>query len=267
MSSINIHAPYDGALFKSMFDTALKIVYFKGARPWHDALRRKYEHIHPAVYEAMKHARPADWHQLLLEFPHRAETDYYRIAYTRDERAGEQNRQTVTSVGKYLTRHFPTLHDHSVRDIVALYTSPSTFKILDTVADFVHAVNNGPNSCMRWDDSRGVRCSDGRKRHPYETYDPKYGWRMAVRLDGGQINGRALLQVSDEEEPYFVRSFKRADDGGYSHSDEQLEAWLKGQGFKHFSGWHGAYLAYIPTSESFLAPYIDGEDQYVDIDR
>ena len=80
-------------------------------------------------------------------------------------------------------------------------------------------------------------------------------------------SGRALLQVSNEEEPYFVRSFKRADDGGYSHSDEQLEAWLKGQGFKHFSGWHGAYLAYIPTSESFLAPYIDGEDQYVDIDR
>ena len=256
--------PYDADDFIGMFKFTLRIVDFRRDRPWHAALQHRYS-VHPAVYDAMKHVRPYDWHQLLLEYPHRSETDPYRIAYTRDERAGEADRQTITTIGKYLTRHFPTLSDHHIRDIVALYTSPSSFKILDAVADFVHAVNNGPNSCMCWREDRGVRCRDGQYRHPYEVYHPKYGWRMAIRTDGGQINGRALLQISDEDAPYFVRSFKRSDSGGYSHSDEQLEAWLKDQGYEHRGDWDGAFLAYIPTCDEFLAPYIDGDAQYVDI--
>ena len=139
--------PYDADDFIGMFKFTLRIVDFRRDRPWHAALQHRYS-VHPAVYDAMKHVRPYDWHQLLLEYPHRSQTDPYRIAYTRDERAGEADRQTITTIGKYLTRHFPTLSDHHIRDIVALYTSPSSFKILDAVADFVHAVNNGPNSCM-----------------------------------------------------------------------------------------------------------------------
>jgi hypothetical protein len=261
---IDVNKPYDADLFKSMFDTALRIVYHREDRPWHNALRRKYLHIHPAVLDAMKHVRPTNWQQLLLEYPHRAESDPYRIAYTRDERAGEQDRQTVTTIGKYLMRHFD-LPDHRIRDIVALYTSPSTFKILDDVESFVHAVNNGPGSCMCWREDRGVRCSDRIDRHPYHVYDPKYGWRMAVRIDGGRIDGRALLQ-DGEYGKYFVRSFKRGEQ--YSYSDEQLEAWLKEQGFDHRRGYEeGTQLAYIPTSDEFLAPYIDGSEQRVSIGR
>ena len=260
---IDINKPYDADMFKSMFNMALHITYFMSARPWHDQLRRKYD-VHPAIYDAMKLMRPTNWQQLLLEYPHRAESDPYRIAYTRDERAGEQDRQTVTTIGKYLMRHFD-LPDHRIRDISALYSSPSTFKIVDDVASFVDAVNNGPNSCMCWREDRGVRCSDRIDRHPYHVYDPKYGWRMALRIDGGRIDGRALLQ-DGEYGKYFVRSFKRGEQ--YSYSDEQLEAWLKEQGFEHRRGYEeGTQLAYIPTSDDFLAPYIDGSEQRVSIGR
>jgi hypothetical protein len=248
-----------------MFKRAQHIVCRQ--RRWYDNLIYRFSEVHPAVLDAMKLMRPTNWQQLLLEHPHRAESDPYRIAYTRDDRAGENNTQTITTVGKYLTRHFK-LPDHRIRDLVALYTTPSTFKIVDDVASFVYAVNNGPNSCMCWRTGRSVRCSDRIDRHPYEAYDPKYGWRMALRIDGGRVDGRALLQ-DGEYGKYFVRSFKRAPEGGsYSYSDEQLEAWLQQEGFEHRRGYEeGTQLAYIPTSDEFLAPYIDGEQNCVSIGR
>lgn len=261
-----VNKPYDPDGFIEFFDFTRMIVSHH--RGWYMSLRRRFQ-IHPAVYDAMRLARPYDWHQLVLEYPHRSETDPHRLAYTRDERAGEDDRQTVTTVGKYLMRHFP-LRDNIIRDIAALYSTPSEFKILDDVEQFVHAVNNGPSSCMCWREERGVRCKDDVRRHPYHAYDPQFGWRMAVRLEGGRIDGRALLMHEDDGAGggtrYFVRSFRRGE--GYSYTDEALEAWLKKQGYQHYSGWHGCYLAYIPLAGGdFLAPYIDGEAQHVDIER
>lgn len=262
---------YDADAFISQLEKAVRII--ANHRPWYYELTRKFKPaLHPAVIDALRITRPYDWHQLVLEFPHRSETDPYRIAYTRDERAGLDDRQTVTTIGKYLNRHF-ALPDHKVRDISALYSTPSTYKILDKVEEFVHAVNNGPNSCMCWREDRGVRCSDGVVRHPYHAYDPKYGWRMAVRIDGGRIDGRALLMLDEYEMReddyigYFVRSFKRDAGGGYSYSDEQLEAWLYKNGYrKHNEYYEGTLLAYHRTSDEFLAPYVDGDLRRAEID-
>lgn len=261
-----VNKTYDPDDFIALFDFTRTIV--SHYRSWYRGLRRRFE-VHPAVYDAMRLARPYDWHQLVLEYPHRSETDPHRLAYTRDERAGEDDRQTVTTVGKYLMRHFP-LRDNIIRDIAALYSTPSDFKILSDVEQFVHAVNNGPNSCMCWREGRGVDCKDGEHRHPYHAYAPEFGWRMAVRLEGGRIDGRALLMHEDDGADggtrYFVRSFRRGD--GYSYTDDALEAWLKKQGYQHYSGWDGCYLAYITLPNGdFLAPYIDGDTQHVDVER
>jgi hypothetical protein len=244
---------YDG-----VFLTAMQIVSCH--REWFYRETSKYR-LHPSVKRLLvDDHRPHDWHQLLLEWPHVAQTDELRLAYTRDERSGEANRQVLTSVGKYLHRHFD-LPDHVIRDAVALYTGGSdTFRILDTVEEMVHAVNNGPHSCMCWTARDFVRCSDGERRHPYAAYDPQYGWRMAVRLrPDGDIVGRALLNTHDGHN-YWVRSFGKQEGSSYSYTDEKLEAWLKEQGYSKWSDWHtGAQLAYIPTSDDFLAPYLDGD--------
>jgi hypothetical protein len=228
-------------------------------RAWFRDLTQRFE-FHPAVWHAVELARPLNWQLLVLEYPHKAETDVNRIAYTRDERSGEANRQTLTTIGKYLMRHFD-LPDHEIRDIVARYTSKGEMYFVHTVDEMVHVVNNGPHSCMKWSNRGGVNCDDGIRRHPYAVYAPKYGWHMAVRKDGDEIVGRALC-ISNDDGKYWVRSFKKGE--SYSYTDEMLEAWLKGQDYKHESGYiEGQKIAKIPANCGYLAPYIDGDQQDV----
>lgn len=229
---------------------------YSGARGWHSREQRKYT-LHEAVLKAVDLACPDDWHQLVLEWPHIAETDPTRLAYTRDDRAGTDNRQTVTSIGKYLTRHFSTLKDHEIRGISALYAATGC-EIVTTTDAMLDTLQRGPQSCMKWSD-----CSD--ECHPYRVYDPQYGWAMARRVVDGDVIGRALV-YEDGDVRQFVRSYRKTD--GYSPSDEILEAWLVSQGYTHESGWpEGAKLSYIPRGDSFVAPYIDGDVQSVDTAR
>jgi hypothetical protein len=228
--------------------------------------------LHPAVAHMMQHAgyRPRDWQQLLLEWPHRSVSDPSRVAYTRDERSGEADRQTLTTLGKYLTRHFD-VPDHVIRDVVALMgTGADSFKILDTVDAFVHAINHGPHSCMCWHGRDGVMCEDGVRRHPYAVYDPQYGWRMAVRYSSdGAIVGRALLNANDDGRGYWVRSYKREPSSSYSTTDEALEAWLRERDYYKASGWAEdteiALYRVKGCDDEILLPYIDGDTQRVDI--
>ena len=237
-----------------------------GSRQWHcnqQALHR----MHPVIEAAFKLQDPADYAQLCLEWPYVSDKDKTRIAFTQDDRAGDADRQTLTTVGKYLTRHFPTLPDHTIRDLVAKYATVSVFSISMIAEDIVDAVQDGPPSCMQWDEDRvdEVGC------HPYEVYSPTFGWGIAVRKDGRQINARALVMKrmkGDTEIKYFVRTYQRPSDTctRYSAPDEQLAQWLEGQGYEHRQSWRGEKISYIESklrSYDFVAPYIDGGAQYV----
>ena len=226
----------------------------------------KNAHLHPAVYDMMDEYRPDNWQQLLLEWPHKSETDPNRLAYTRDERAGEADKQVITTIGKYLTRHFSHAPDHLVRDLVAKYTYGGNIAILTDTAGIVHAVMNGPNSCMSKDFE--LRCEDGTTRHPYAVYDPALGWGMAVRREGDAILGRALVFTSpdDPDTKTFVRSYKRErDSSSHSGADEAIEIHLKGLGYEKGSRWPcGTPLrAYELRDGDYLMPYIDGGTQSV----
>ena len=232
------------------------------AREWHRREQNKYT-LHPAVIKALESDhRPYNWHLLVLEWPHVSETDSTRLAYTRDERSGIADRQVITTVGKYITRHFPTMPDHEVRNLVALYAAGESCKFVHTMAEMLYHLHRGPTSCMV--STHTIRCDDGERRHPYQVYDPKFGWHMAVRIENDDTVGRALCIDNGVHEKYFVRTYAKT--GGYSHADERLHAWLLEQGYKHRSCYmDGTKLAYYPTSDDFLAPYIDGGEQHVDI--
>lgn len=232
----------------------------EGHRTWFKR-ERSSAPMHPAIKQAVLLAPPADWHLLVLEHPHVADTDPSRIAYTRSDEHGNADRQTVTSVGKYLTRHFPTLADHRIRDIVMRHGSHQC-QLWDTVEKIVKSVQDGPQSCMRW-----TSCDwDAGDTHPYETYHPDFGWRAAVRLDGyGTIIARCLVNV-EANPPLFVRSYTRKD-GQYSHSDEAIEVWLRDQGFEKADSWEGLRLKRITKDrydDDFWAPYLDGNVKTVD---
>jgi len=235
-------------------------------RSWFAREATRYP-MHPVIEPAVLLARPRDWHQLLLEHPHVSEGDRSRIAYTQSEAKGKLDRQTVTSVGKYLMRHFD-LPDHVVRDLVARHGSPSVCKFVHTTAEMIHHLHRGPGSCMVWREDKGVRCSDGVMRHPYEVYNPKYGWHMAVRTDGDETVGRALCMTNpDTGYKYYVRTYaKPARAGGYSETDNAMENWLTEQGYsKEYSWQDGEKLAYFMTPNEFLAPFLDGGEKRVSV--
>ena len=240
-------------MFDAMRD--LTRVLYK-SRDWHrrEQICAGYN-THPAIQHAVYEADPANWHLLVLEWPHSSDEGKHKIAYTRDERSGEADRQVVTTVGKYLTRHFPTLPSDVIRDIAAKY-APGQCKFVHTTIEMVEVIENGPSSCMSKDRDRFPD-----DRHPYEAYSPELGWHMAVYMEGGNYTGRALCN-----EKYFVRSY-RADTGStYSCTDDRLEAWLRDQGYTKTNNWSGYQLKQISVRGNncgFLAPYLDGEAKYV----
>jgi hypothetical protein len=246
------------------FNDLPKILY--QTRDWHR--RQQQRHVlHPVIQAAFAYEDPRNYAQLALEWPYVADTDPTRLAFTQDDRAADADRQTLTTVGKYLKRHFPTMYDHTIRDLVAKYASASSFTVSCDIADIVKSVQDGPPSCMQWSEEQvdEVGC------HPYEVYAPKFGWAIAMRKDGRQINGRALVMARKNGErdiKYFVRTYRRPTDAcsRYSAPDEQLHQWLLAQGYEHRCSWRGEKLAYIEHNsrhEDFVAPYIDGSAQSV----
>ena len=246
-------------------DTAIAIDRKRDERRWISREIQRYA-MHPVIEAAVKLARPYDWHQLFLEWPHVSQGDKSKIAFTQNEDKGRRDIQTVTSVGKYLNRHF-ALPDHIIRDLVARHGVASEFKFVHTTAEMIYHLHRGPGSCMVWSDDRGVRCTDGVTRHPYEAYNPKYGWHMAVRIEGDDTVGRALCMTQSDGHKYFVRTYAKSREGSYSQADNGMENWLSEQGYSKHTSWDdGEKLAYYETFDDFLAPYLDGSDKCVSVE-
>lgn len=247
------------------------------------ALRARYP-LHPVF----NHVKPTE--TVLIEHPHVAETDPNRLAYTRNPKDGEDflinghKRQTLTSVTKYLRRHYPEMKDH---ELFALSQQSDEFKLLTDIKEIIHAVETGPSSCMK---SSSSVCSHEWKctrqhsvmqawlkdptneepdwyLHPYSVYDHP-GWSLAIHkgpspVDGTfQIVGRALVYKG-----VFVRSFyQNKDPAGYSQADTALEAWLQEKGCEKQDSWDGGTpIRHIATDEGPLLPYIDGDSCYVEV--
>lgn len=243
-------------------------------RPWFSRMFYSDRgELHPCVVAMLNRGdRPLDWHRLTLEWPHVSQEEPSMLAYVRDERSGENSRFTRTGkIAGYLKRHWPQVSDNVLRDVVALWNTNKAggCSFLDKCTEaYVDAVMNGPNSCMKWNHV------DTPSHHPYSVYDPDLGWEMAVHKKDGLIIGRALVyggRPLPEGKRVFVRSFRACDDNpystGYSHSDTDLESWLKAQGIEHKRSWpDGTRLARLPHRHGgWMAPYIDGDEQHVDV--
>jgi hypothetical protein len=233
--------------------------------------------LHPVVDSFIKQWRPLDWQQLLLEWPHVSTMDPTKIAYTPNQRYGVDDRQLVTSIGKYLNKHWPHVPDHLRRDAVAAY-SFDEMHFVHTTPEIIQGIEMGPRSCMQsgygsipfngYDYDRMVEWFKDKanvepdwQRHPYCVYAPELGWHMAVRVKDGEFLGRALC-LKHNDTNVFVRTYsRRSGEDSNSSSDHMLEQWLQAQGYEHQSEWpNGAKLLRVdhPTKDGLMAPYIDG---------
>lgn len=244
------------------------------------ALREAYP-LHPVF----RHIAPTE--AVLIEHPHVAETDSTRLAYSRSPRDGEDflinghKRQTLTSITKYLARHYP---NSPADELFKLSQQSDKFELIHGVKNIVTAIESGPSSCMkstsawaghRFDtDQRNLLldwledpCNDEPEweYHPYAVYDYE-GWSLAVHYGTSPVDGRYALigraLVCDES---FVRSFYQAPEPtGTSYADTALEEWLKQQGISKWCGWEpGTRFKKIMHDSGPLLPYIDGDEQYV----
>ena len=244
-------------------------------RKWFIQTRRRHA-LHPAVYDMMGVYRPDDWQQLLLEWPHRSVTDTNRLAYNRDEKSAMHNddcdiKAVITTIGKYLRRHFSHAPDDMIRDIAAQYTYGGGIELVTDLDAMIKAVINGPSSCMS--KSFDILCDDNIERHPYAVYDPSLGWGMVIRSDPHDgVLGRCLVwHDKDNDEKMFVRSYKR-ERGEHSHSgaDEAIETWLKQNGYDKRRCWPDGtpIMEYrLRRDDGWLMPYIDGGTQNVSSGR
>lgn len=240
------------------------------SRVWHRREQQKYD-LHPSVVKALSAQRPKNWHLVVLQWPHVSTTDEMRLAYTQSEEKAIRDLQTTTSIGKYLKQHWPNTPDHIIRSWADSYC-PDKCDIQTTTLQIVQAAEFGPMSCMNSTSSHSRHpftpdlrddlakgCEDHLELHPYSVYTPDYGWGVAVRMQGTNIVGRALVNNKA-----FVRSYMKVDVSP-SPSDHKLEAWLEGQGYRQVNGWPtNTRLACIDhPDEGFLAPYLDGENNRV----
>ena len=226
-------------------------------REWHYREQNRGD-VHRAIFQAWAHHAPDSIEQLVMEWPRAAKEGSHKIAYTRDEKYGEADRQLATTVSKYLTRHFPALASNVIRDISARYVE-ATFEIVTTMEDMLETIRKGPGSCMSGEESEFDSDLDG--VHPYEVYDPQYGWSMVRVMEAGKITGRVLIN-----DKAYVRTYRmRLESDGvtptaYSDTDERLNAWLRDNGYFKESDWRGCKIKHISANNScgFVAPYLDG---------
>lgn len=224
---------------------------------------------HPVVIKALKDHAPLDWHLLALEMPSISQVDGVRVAYFRNEAQQEgfklsqsHSHQTVTTAQRYLTRHFPNLKDHEIRNLADSMSSYE-YKILYDMEEMLEALRQGPNSCMADRGERGEWDFHDSDIHPYEAYDPEYGWGLSIALQDGKIISRGLV---NKESMTVVRTFGQPDSNGYSQPCGKHEAWLKEQGFKKTSEWkEGLKLRriWVYGENCPYLPYIDGCNQTV----
>ena len=227
----------------------------RNSRSWHfrEQVNSNWS-MHPAIEYAVFEADPLNWHQLVLEWPHQSDSGPHQIAYTRDDKYGEADRQITVGIAKYLTRHFPTIPSDTIRNIAAKYAQGSC-KFVHTTIEMLDVIENGPASCM----AKGAGNFHG-GRHPYEAYAPEFGWHMAVFIENGAYTGRALCNSKE-----YVRSYRGGTGESYSCADDRLEAWLQDQGYAKTNSWEGHKLKRVVAANccGFLAPYIDGGAQHV----
>lgn len=218
--------------------------------------------FHPMIIDALlRFGSPADYHLLALENP-APSLDGTRIAYWRSDAKRAEGVRTATAPGKYLARHWPKVPSHELADLVRLHFPPALALVwCDTTESMLHAVQRGPDSCMRWDEDD----LEGGEAHPYEAYAPRLGWRLATLQSSAGIMSRALVH---EPSKTFVRTFKKVDDNN-TCACENLQSQLQALGYIKEDGWYGLELAKVPAKNGqsnaggYVLPYIDGTAQYV----
>ena len=176
------------------------------------------------------------------------------IAYTKDDEAGVNDKQTRVKPGKYLAEFYAPRHTATeIAGYVAQCAAYATgvYGVASTKADItaIYNVTSGPDSCMRrkrkaeydWQhllDDGGLPC------HPCATYA---GPDLAVAYIGtlGEISQRAVIWPDKKQ---YTRIYGTG----------PLQLLLQRDGYSKVDALEGARLLAVPFRDGYVVPYMDG---------
>ncbi|MGZ5178118.1 MAG: hypothetical protein ACXWCW_28690 [Burkholderiales bacterium] len=202
--------------------------------------------------------KPLQGHPLLLPmrtpehallFAHVSLHDSMNVAYTPNAQYGRNDRQVVTTLGRFLTRFYaPYYSEAEIRDLTTIwrdYWGTDDIKWART-ADEIHDVymRSATESCM----SHSAEHYPTGGTHPVRAYAGP-DTCLAYLEREGRVVSRTVVY---EPRKYWVRIF----------GDDLLRVKLEALGYQNGS-LEGAKVLRIPFRNGFIAPYIDGSAQAV----
>lgn len=189
---------------------------------------------------------------IAAEWPAPSEDEPGKMAYTRSQEHGEQGRRTKCRVGAWVERHFPGVFGGRAMDaILAAHQAPEKKLVIlddmDLILDHMARArdeNFAFGSCM----------TAHFRRHPYRVYSARFGWKLALLMDGESPVGRALINGGQ-----YVRAYANNSVGICAMQDA-----LKMAGIEWVNGWDGKEIELIWIDEDeyrIVGPYLDGSTQ------
>lgn len=190
-------------------------------------------------------------------FPHTSMVRDGMIAYTPDEKKGQQDRQVRIKFGKFFRKYY----QGEISDDELKYLSNEfmgKYGKLEIkwakggkIADVYQYYHDGFGSCMMGDDHE-FDCDD---HHPCEVYDsPDIQLAYFGNDDAQRVQARCLINVKDNQ--YSV-----------VYGNEQLRDMLENMGYER-GDLEGCRIRKISLGDQrYVMPYIDGTCDFNELDR
>ena len=199
-------------------------------------------------------------------YMHVSKLDSSKVAYTKDEESGSADRQTQTTVGRYLTAYYPDLDNELIKYINSLHQQeyqPVAVKFAtgEKITEIYKACHDsGAGSCMtKPDHYYNSSC------HPTLVFSAgDLALAYIADFDETHIKARALVWP---DKKIYARLY-----GDY----ETLRSGLQTLGYTSDGSFHGAKIKRIKDEDSdrLVLPYLDGvqgisiiDDQWLQIDK
>lgn len=196
--------------------------------------------------------KPVPWADKLAPIPghyvHLSTEQPGLVAYTQDANRGARDVQTVIKPGRYLTRFYPELKSHEIRDLQSAIHRPAQLQFAASADEIERVYLDGPTSCM----SRSASSYDGHC-HPVRVYGDSDLQLAYVVNDEGKPTARALVWPAKK-----LRS--------RIYGDQPLLAQLLEDAGYEAGELAGARIRRIDDGPAVIMPYIDGSQCFDVID-
>lgn len=176
-----------------------------------------------------------------------------QVAYTASPEHLAQDRQTITTLGRYLSRRFPELPSYLIAALGNRFARTNNFselKFARTRDEIRYVYENGPGSCM----GKGVDNFSTDGVHPAEAYASGH-WAVAYAENAnGDITARAVVSTKNPEDQRYSTIYG---------NEDLLTTLLENEGWKPGIDFTDHEFLAIKVDGEYVGPYVDGTNATV----